>query len=88
MKFFDKLRKLIKPKNKNKRRTNSMTQAQFDRIVFAVRNLYTQDIAEATITALGDLVKEWGDLKKKCEPVQKPAEATTAPATEADNEEI
>lgn len=66
----------------------NFTQATFDRTIFAVRSLFNSDIAEATVKALAELVQDWGEMRKKLAEVEKPAEATTAPATEADNEEI
>lgn len=58
-----------------------MTQAQFDRIVFAVRNIFTQDIAETTIKALSDTVEEWVKFKHE------EAEKQTAPAEELEQAE-
>ena len=43
----------------------NFTQATFDRTIFAVRNLFNSDIAEATVKALAELVQDWGEMRKK-----------------------
>ena len=62
-----------------------MTQAQFDRIVFAVRNIFTQDIAETTIKALADMVDEWGKFKRaEAEKANAPADTLEEVANEGE----
>ena len=62
-----------------------MTQAQFDRIVFAVNNMYTKDIAESTIKALAEMVDEWGKFKRaEAEKANAPADALEEVANEGE----
>lgn len=53
------------------------TQAQFDRLVFAARNLYTSDIAESTVKALAELVQDWGEMKQAMAKSEDSANETT-----------
>lgn len=61
----------------------NFTQATFDRTIFAVRNLFNSDIAEATVKALVELVQDWGEMRKKLAGAEKPAEETVTEETVA-----
>ena len=61
----------------------NFTQATFERTIFAVRNLFNSDIAEATVKALAELVQDWGEMRKKLAEAEKPAEETVTEETVA-----
>ena len=61
----------------------NFTQATFDRTIFAVRNLFNSDIAEATVNALAELVQDWVEMRKKLAEAEKPADETVTEETVA-----
>ena len=62
-----------------------MTQATYERIAFAVNNMYRKDIAEATNKALAELVDEWIKFKNaEAEKANAPADTFEEVKTEGE----